>query len=312
MQLRQFERSATEFTVSYDGNGLADHTMSARDLVLVLSNVDDLVRRSNAVVNRDIATSSLRVRTHRPGSFEVEFLLGVIPVFAAGFGGDRLAYATNLLRLLFGSSAPGLFTLIKLLRGRTPTVTDSSNGNMLVEARRIRVGTIFEAEDFRAEVPAEVYRMFLDPNIRRSASGVISPLQRDGIDRMYVREGDEDLESLTSDDVRAFVVPSEQNILGQTTSRQFLTIETSRFSTRSRQWRFHDGNGINTYRMLDDSFITSVVEGQIAFSAGDIFECEVQITQRLRPTGDIVTDLDILRVFERHIPNGEGLQGNLH
>ena len=100
--------------------------------------------------------------------------------------------------------------------------------------------------------------------------------------------------------------------MGQTTSRQFLTIETSRFSTRSRQWRFHDGNGINTYRMLDDSFITSVVEGQIAFSAGDIFECEVQITQRLRPTGDIVTDLDILRVFERHIPNGEGLQGNLH
>ena len=312
MQMQQYERSVSEFTLAYDGDGLADHTMNTQDLVLALSAVDDLIRWSNAVVNPNIATSSLRIRTHRPGSFEVAFVLSIIPVFAAGFGGDQLAYATNLLRLLFGSSAPGLFTLLKRLRGRTPTVTDPSDGNLIVEARQIRVGDLLEAEDFRAEIPVEVFRLLQDTNVRRAASNVMSPLQRDGIDRMYVREGDEELESFTSDDVQAFVVLSEENILGQTVSYQFLTIDTSRFSTRSRQWRFHDGNRINTYRMLGDSFLTSVIEGRVSFSAGDIFECEVRITQRLGASGDIRADLEILKVLRRRLPNGEGLQGQLH
>ena len=100
MQIQQYERSVSEFTLAYDGIGLTDHTMSSQDLVLALSAVDDLIRRSNAVVNPNIATSSLRIRTHCAGSFEVEFVLSVIPVFAAGLGGDQLTYATNLLRLL--------------------------------------------------------------------------------------------------------------------------------------------------------------------------------------------------------------------
>ena len=312
MQIRQFERSATEFTISYDGDSLADHTMSAQDLVLALSAVDDLIRRSNAVVNPDIATASLRVRTHRPGSFEMEFVLGVIPVFAAGFGGDQLAYATNLIRLLFGSSTPGLFTLIKRLRGHTPTVTDSSDGTMIVEASRIRVGDDFEAEDFRAEVPVEVFRLLQDRPIRRAASNLVSPLQRDGIDRMYIHEGDEELESFTSDDLPAFAVTPDESILDQNVQRKFLTIVTSQFSPRSRQWRFHDGIRVDTYRMLDETFISSVVEGQESFSAGDVFVCQVRTTQRLRPSGGIVADLDILRVLGRHVPNDEGLQGHLH
>ena len=312
MQVQQYERSVSEFTLAYDGDGLADHTINTQDLVLALSAADDLIRWSNAVVNPNIATSSLRIRTHRPGSFEVEFLLGVVPVFAAGFGGDQLAYATNLLRLLFGSSAPGLFTLLKRLRGRTPTVADSSEGNLIVEASRIRVGDLLEADDFRAQVPLEVVRLFRDTNVRRAAFNLMSPLQRDGIDRMHVREGAEELESFTSDDVQAFVVPSEENVLGSTISNQFLKIDTTRFSTRSRQWRFHDGNKINSYRMLDDSFITSVVHGRVSFSAGDIFECQVRTTQRLGTSGDIKTELEILNVIRRHLPNGEGLQGQLH
>ena len=312
MQTQQYERSVSEFTLAYDGDSLADHTMSTQDLVVALSAVDDLILGSNAVVNPNIATSSLRIRTHRPGSFEIEFVLGIIPVFAAGFGGVQLAYATNLLRLLFGNSAPGLFTLLKRLRGRTPTVTDSSDGNVTIEADQIRVDGLLEAEDFRATIPVEVFRLLQDTNVRRAASDVMSPLQRDGIDLMYVREGEEELDSFTSDDVQAFNVPPEENILGQTISHQFLTIDTSRFSTRSRQWRFHDGNKINTYRMLDDGFLTSVVEGQVSFSAGDVFECEVRMTQRLGASGDIRTELEILGVLGRHLSNGEGLQGQLH
>ena len=312
MVVQLYERSASEFTLAYDGDGLADHTMNTQDVVLALSAADDLIRWSNAIVNPNIATSSLRIRTHRPGSFEVEFLLSIVPVFAAGFGGDQLAYATNLLRLLFGSSAPGLFTLLKRLRGRTPTVTESSEGNLIVEAGQIRLGDLLEAEDFRAEIPVEVFRLLQDTNVRRAASNLISPLQRDGIDHMHVREGAEELESFTSDDVQSFIVPAEGNVLGPTISNQFLKIDTSRFNSRSRQWRFHDGNRINSYRMLDDSFITSVVQGRVSFSAGDVFECEVRTTQRLGPSGDIRTELEILRVIGRHLPNGEGVQGQLH
>lgn len=312
MEMQRYERSVSDFTLAYDGEGLADHTMNTQDLVLALSAADDLIRHSNAVVNPNIATSSLRIRTHHPGSFEVEFLLSIVPVFAAGFGGDQLAYATNLLRLLFGSSAPGLLTLLKRLRGRTPTLTESPDGKLIVEAGQIRVGDLFEAEDFRAEVPIEVVRLLADTSVRKAASNLVSPLQRDGIDSMQVREGAEELESFTSDDVHAFLVPAEESVLGSTISHQFLKIDTTRFSTRSRQWRFHDGSKLNSYRMLDDDFITSVVQGRVSFSAGQIFECEVRATQRLGASGDIKTELEILRVIRRHLPNGEARQGQLH
>ena len=100
-------------------------------------------------------------------------------------------------------------------------MTDSPNpsdGTMIIEAGEIRVGDMLDAQDFRAEVPVEVIRLFQDSSVRRAASNVMSPLQRDGIDRMHVRQGDEEPESFTSDDVRAFVVPPEENVLGQTIS----------------------------------------------------------------------------------------------
>ena len=308
MQMNQHDTSSSEFIVGYDGQGLSDNTIRVRDLAPALLAMDDLFQRANLVLNANTTTASLDIQAHRPGSFEIEFVLGVIPLSAAVLGGAYLTSAVNVLRLLFGSSTPGLFTLIKVLRGRSPTATGNSGDNLIVQADRVLLEGIGEAENLRIVVPPSVFQLFQDPDIRKAAFNVLSPLQQDGIDEMVVREGDDELEKVTEDDVPSFVVPSPEGLLGESINRQFLVVDTTRLSKRSRQWRFYDGNKINSYTMRDERFIDSIMKREIGFLAGDIFECEVRSVQHIGPKGEIKTDLEILNVLGRHSPPNEGTQ----
>lgn len=311
MQVDQYYSSSSEFIVAYEGDPLSDNAMSVRDLAPALLAMDELFQRSNGLLNANATSASLKVRAHHQGSFEIDFALDVSPLFAAMFGGDYLASATNILRLLFGGSTPGLFTLIKKLRGRSHSVTDSSSDSLVIEADWIRAEGIGEAENFRMVVPPSVIRLSEDSNIRRAAFNILSPLQRDGIDQMVVRDKNEELERIIEDDVPSFVVPSQGNILGEAVTRQFLVIDTTRLSARSRQWRFFDGNKINSYSMRDEEFINSIMRREVGFLAGDIFECEVRSVQRMGPRGEIKTELEILRVLGRRPPTSGGTQPTL-
>ncbi len=304
----QANMSTSTFAIVYDGEGLHDNSMNVRELAHSMLAVDDLFRRTNIVVNGENTSSALHIRPPRPGSYEAEFVLSIASLSTALLGSDYITSATNLLRLLFGSQTPGLFTLIKRLRGRTPNVVEASGGNVTIEADWIRLDNVGEAENLRMTIPTDVFRLSQDRDTRKAASNTIAPLRREGIDKMVVRERGEELEELLESDVESFTLDSQEGVLGFSENRQYLTVITTRFSRRSRRWQFNDGNKANWYTMRDEEFIGLVTGKEISFTYGDIFECEVRTTQRITPGGGIATDLEILRVIGRLHSNNGGFQ----
>ena len=186
--MNQDTSTSSEFVIAYEGDDLVENSMSIRDLTPALLGVDELFQKANLLVNGNDASASLRIRVPQPGSFEILFVLSVLlREMTMVVGSDYITAAVNLQRLLFGGASPGLFTLIKQLKGALPTVIEASDGNVTIEADRIRLDEIGEAEGFRMSVPTRVFELYADRDIRKAASNIFSPLRRDGIDRMVIR-----------------------------------------------------------------------------------------------------------------------------
>lgn len=293
----QNNSTISTFSMVYDGEGLSDNAMSVRDLAHSLLAVDYLFRMASNPLNGNNVSVTLAIRHPKPGSFEAEILLSVFSIVPNIFGGDSITAARNLLYLLFGSQIPGLLPLLKRLQGRNPVVIDDSNDKVTIEAENLRIN-----------IPTEVFRLFRDGNTRKLVSDILNPLQGSEVDKISVREGSEELETFSKSDLSSFSQIPQIGKVNESVTRQLLEIVAPQFSDRSRQWRFKDVNKSNSYTMMDDEFRNSVMRGKVSFTAGDIFICEVKTTQNIPETGDIKTDLEILRVIGRADPNGAYIQ----
>ena len=301
----QNDSTTSTFSIIYDGESLSDNTINARDVANSIIAIDDLFQRSNRLLNGDNASLTLDIRPPRAGSFEIELVLSAAQSL---LGSDYITSARNLLYLLFGSQIPGLFQLLKRLRGRTPKETDRSSDSVTVEADWISLDGVGEAENLRMVIPTKVFQLSQDRDVRKAASDTLTPLRRNGIDKITVREGAEELETFVESDIPSFSEIPQIGESIESVTRQFLTIVTTRFRGRSRQWQFYDGNKNNWYTVMDDGFRELVRRGEISFTAGDIFDCEVKTVQSITAKGEIKTDLEILRVIGRVQSDGGGTQ----
>ena len=307
----QDNSTTSAFSIIYDGESLSDNTINARDVANSIIAIDDLFNHSNRLLNGDNVEVTLYARPPRPGSFGLEFVIAVIPMATIFLSSDYITPATNLLHLIFGTQTPSLFQLLKRLRGRTPEVIEHSPDNVTIEADWISLDGVGEAENLRMVIPTEVYRLWQDRDVRKAASDTLTPLRRNGIDKITVREGSAELETFVESDIPSFSEIPQVGESKEFVTRQILTIVTTQFSERSRQWRFNDGNKNNSYTVMDDEFRDSVIRGDISFTAGDIFECEVKTIQSITPDRKIKTRLEILKVVGRVHPNGGGTQLSL-
>ena len=221
MQVNQQGNSASTFTVAYEGDALLNNTIRARDLAPALLAMDDLLQRSNFLVNGDDTSASLNVRANRQGSYEIEFVLEVAPVAVGMLLGGGLASAANLVRLLFGSQHTGLFPLLKFLRGRRPNVVSGEGDRIIIEADDIIDGITTHR---RVEASGNALRLLQDPEVRRSAFGILEPLNRSGIDQVAIREGDEELERVTEEELSFFEFRNYMSGPGRDGKQDFQTL----------------------------------------------------------------------------------------
>jgi len=301
----QDNSTTSTFSIIYDGESLSDNTINARDAANSIIAIDDLFQRSNRLLNGDNASVTLDIRPLRAGSFEIELVLSTAQSL---LGSDYITPARNLLYLLFGSQIPGLFQLLKRLRGHTPKEIDRSPDSVTIEADWISLDGVGEAENLRMVIPTKVFQLSQDRNVRKAASGTLTPLHRNGIDKITVRDGSKELETFVESDIPSFSEIPQVGESIESVTRQFLTIVTTQFSDSSRQWRFKYANKVNRYTVMDDGFRELVRQRKISFTAGDIFDCEVKAIQSITPKGGIKTDLEILRVIGRVQSDGGGTQ----
>lgn len=295
MTMQDIDGSSTEFTVAYDGDALSGHRMDAHELGTALLALGYLFDRANLLLNGDGISIELEVRATPAGSFEIElYLAQVYHVAAPLVTSNMIISAAALKNLIVGGD--GLITLIKRLRGKLPnSVSDEdSSGQVILEVEGLHTDGL-SVDYLRLNAPSEVWRLFQDKRITDAAANVVSPLFKDGIDRVAFRQGAQELESVEKDEASYFRLPDGTEIEEFIIPRQELVVEAPYLGTGSSKWRLRDHHSVKWYAMKDEPFREDVVSGVRKFGADDILVCEVKV---IGGGANESPQFEILRVIE--------------
>jgi hypothetical protein len=141
-----------EFRAVYDGEGLREGSMDARDLAPALLGFADLVDNGARLVVPEAPAVTVRVRSDfQRGSFDIALqIAGAYNQFVSLFSGAQAQAWSTLLSLL-GISGVGVFQLIKRAKGRKPTV---------ISIERSEKVTLSVEGDDQIEIPKAVWNLF--------------------------------------------------------------------------------------------------------------------------------------------------------
>lgn len=288
----------TTFSVTYDGDAIADGRMDVQDLAPALLALAEVFREANLIVNPVSPPVTLQIQATTAGSFDVDLVLAHLDLIQRAvsfFAGDPVEALLNLKEIVFGTGT-GLLFLIRWLRRRKvrQELPGPEPGSVTLE---LEDGT-------RLAIPATVASLYRNVRIRRRVREVVRPLERDGIDRVKFRSEDTELE-FSSDELAEFDVPSEApEVLLDRPISMAVSIAAPAF-IEDNKWRLSDGDRTFFATIEDNDFLTRVDEGE-PFRKGDILECEMRIFQTRTDTG-LHTEYSVQRVT-RHIPRALALQ----
>ena len=299
--------SSSQFTLSYEGTALADHSMSVRDLAPALVALGELFDRSNYLVNDDRATIDLKITATGPGSFGIELVVEMVRLTTNIFAGPVVTSALNLRQIVVLC-----ITSLKYLKGDHALLTNQSD-EQFVEAmetvdlkiRDIELRSVASPETTRLALQT-IHRVSRDPPFRENVRRVVAPVSQNGIDRVEFKDSKNVLESVEEDDLPSFdPFPEESDISAFIIPRQALKVISPYLGPGTGQWRLHDGDRANRYDMMDPNFANDVKNSVVDFRSGDFLECQVRHIQWIESDGNIRTTREILRVL-RHRPRTNG------
>ena len=302
--------SSSSFTLSYNGPGLTEHSISVRQLGPALSAVGALFDRANFVVYGDSATVDVTAHSTRAGSFDIDLVVQLVGIGPTMLAFPIIASAPNIRRLIVAT-----ITWLKYLNRSQANQTARSDDDIVEEMESIslRVGDI----EFESTASGETSRYALqkvvelarDRLILEHMGGAFEPVNQDGIDRVDFKEGNDVLESVEEEDLTSFVpFPGDGNALDFIIPRQMLKVLNPYLGQKTGQWRLHDGEKTNRYDMKDIAFANDVKNSGIEFRAEDVLECQVRQIQRIDGNGNIKITREILRVLGHHRRNNGDLQ----
>ena len=290
------DSSSTELTISYEGYALSRRSMSVLDLAPALTAWRNVFARANHLVNGSRASVDLRIFVIRPGSMEIDCVVEAARFAAQSFSQDPVSIAFHLRQLVVHSIA-----LLKRTKGETHRLAEGSENRIdeVLEILDIDDKSIYaelSKQNMQGMGPSLI-RLANDGRFRKSLLDASLPLARSGFDRITVKDGANQLESIGKEDLSYLRLPSRSELLNHyTVSKELLKIESPHFGSGNGQWRLHDGSRVNWYKIRDVQFLQDVSAGIHSFSAGDLLECEVRHTQWIDDAGRIKKDFEILHV----------------
>ncbi len=288
--------SKATIQIAYDGEDVVNGTMNARELAPALLGISNLLEDANRVMNGDETTANVLIRSDfRSGSFEITLdLIQTLAKATKAMIGIIETHSAKEIAELIGVSAGcgiSLLKLVKWLKGRKITkATTIDNG-------RIRIET---EQDFDSlEVSDQVIRLYRDRKVRESLNAVLHPLQRQGIDKFIVREGNNEVETINKSEKEYFEVPliPDEEITESTRKAAFNVVGV--FFEENLKWKLFDGDNRINASILDKGFLEQIEKGNVSFTKGDILEVELR-TRQWKTTSGLRTEHEITKVIKQH------------
>jgi hypothetical protein len=280
------------FSIIYDGEGLAESSIDAKDLAPALLALAEVVDEAQPLVPELDARLSLRVRSNfEHGSFEVHLELAKLYQQIVGLfsGQDATAFA-NLFQILGIAGLTGvlgLFQLIKRAKGRKTT-------SVTIE-RSERVKITFEGDAEPVEVDQRTWKLFQNLRVRKAIEQVIAPLYRKGIESFEIKHRGRQTLKVAEDEAQYFKAPTEHEGETITETETRVSIVAPNFQ-QGNKWRVSDGSRNIFVSIEDPDFVGDVQAGREAFRKGDILNVTLQTRQWVEGT-DLKADYAIIKVL---------------
>lgn len=292
MQKRGASLSKDTFTVTYDGEALASHTMDVRDLAPALMALSTLFQEAGRTLYGDESDIRIHATAMEQGCFAID--LTMIANHAKQLkdllNGDNMQAGLNLVELVGLGSAGGLglLGLIRKLRGKSPRVVKPIDRNMV---------RITMPDGLTIDVREQVSDLYRSHPVRQAVEDSLRPLQQDGIETVEFSRHGTDVEKIDKSEFDLYEAPSlgDEVVLEQVNTAAF-TISSLAFNS-SNKWRLFDGHKSFFAAIEDADFLTQVAQNQISFSKDDVLICEVRVTTK-RADGELKTDYVIEKVVE--------------
>lgn len=307
--------SASHFTLTYEGAQSQQHPVAVRDLAPAILSLNDLIERTNTLVNGNRVSTELQITAIRTGSIEIAFLLITVGTEAAieFLASENVTSAANLIQLTFGGAA--LVRAVRSFRRRRASTAEPTDDEVAdrIESLELDIdlssastaGRIHARGELSRDNMGQLIRLANDAVIRRSLEGVLDPLSRNGFERLVVRESDQPIGMIDQSDAFSMSQPrADDDIVSMQTTRQVLRVVSPNLGSLRLKWRLNNGASTNWYSIFDDVFLERVKNGSVYFQAGDTLTCDIRTIQRILNNGRLTVQFQILRVIEhrqRHV-----------
>jgi hypothetical protein len=302
--------SSAELSISYDGEMVRTGLMDVQDLAPALLASSTLIQKTNRLLNGETTSINVQVKSDfRRGSFLVNFVVDQSLLEQAKnflLQHPNIKEAKEILETLFFyagipiSATASFFKLIKFLRNRKPdsvTIEDKSNTVTMVLG------------DQHITVNQNTYHLYQDPEARRAASALVEPLNREGIDSLEIRRGNE-VETVTKEEAPAFSVAQlEGEVLLDNVTESWLSIVALSFNP-DHKWRFSTGGSTLTANVIDPMFWSRVHKHQEKFEEGDQLQVALRTFTYRDLLGKLQTRYTVERVIE-HVHTAKQSKLNL-
>jgi hypothetical protein len=292
-----------DFTIDFDGPGVANHEIDARVLAPTLLGIADLVQDIGHNEYPLLPPVSVVVAATEQGSFGLR--LGVLYGEAHGGLASLGADVGNLRSII--TVVGQLIRLARLRLHGEPTSVE-------VVAETPEIGRVHYPDGFEADVPLPVIRAGQRWTVKRSLSEVVRPVGVNGIEQARILQDALEVAVVDTDDVPLIAngpptyLPSQSPVpVVESTTPMLLTIVAPAFD--GKKWRVSDGDHSFRVAIEDPAFVAGIDSRSERFSKGDRLRCQVRV-QQFEGAKGLQIDRTIVEVIE-HIQPGPSPQGDL-
>lgn len=148
--------------------------------------------------------------------------------------------------------------------------------------------------DVKGDVNINTYNLYQTPRIRQAMSKFVSPAEREGIDRIETRDGDQVVETIAKSEVPYF----GDEYIDIDSFDRIAQLKVLRLSfVKGQKWYVSDGAASFYVNTMDDDFYERINNREHLLGTGTILRVHLIGTTRM-VNGELKTDYRIAKVIE--------------